>query len=113
MTSPELVSGFLDWYLAANPAYANLAGAQGYDRTLGDFTESGILAREREARRWLERLQEVRTPGSAGGRRKPGEPRWPRSPRGARELRGRDRPGAGHVHAARRDRVRGVAHLAA
>ncbi|MEU4534551.1 DUF885 domain-containing protein [Streptosporangium sp. NPDC023825] len=72
MTSPELVSGFLDWYLAENPAYANLAGAQGYDRTLGDFTESGILAREREARRWLERLQGVRAPGRPGSAEGPG-----------------------------------------
>ncbi|WP_326637920.1 DUF885 domain-containing protein [Streptosporangium sp. NBC_01755] len=62
MTSPALVSEFIDWYLAENPIYAALAGAPGYDRTLGDFTEAGILARERQARRWLERLQ-----GEQGG----------------------------------------------
>ncbi|SNR91645.1 Uncharacterized conserved protein, DUF885 familyt [Streptosporangium subroseum] len=57
MTSAELVNDFLDWYLRANPVHAALAGAEGYDRTLGDFTEAGILAREQESRRWLERLQ--------------------------------------------------------
>ncbi|MEV4750817.1 DUF885 domain-containing protein [Streptosporangium sp. NPDC049248] len=63
MTSPELVSDFLDWYLAENPIYAALAGAPGYDRTLGDFTEAGILARGREARRRLELLQGERGSG--------------------------------------------------
>lgn len=58
--SPDLVGDYLDWYLAANPIHAALAGAEGYDRTLGDFTEAGILARERESRHWLERFQAVR-----------------------------------------------------
>ncbi|GIH94447.1 DUF885 domain-containing protein [Planobispora siamensis] len=58
--SSDLVDDFVDWYLNANPIYASLAGAPGYDRTLGDFTEAGILAREGESRRWLERLQAVK-----------------------------------------------------
>ncbi|GAA3418457.1 hypothetical protein [Streptosporangium vulgare] len=107
------MSGFLDWYLAANPAYANLAGAQGYDRTLGDFTESGILAREREARRWLERLQEVRTPGSAGDVESPGSPGGPGVPVSPRASRTRSTGRLVMSTPARRDRVRGVAHLAA
>ena len=119
MTSAELVSGFLDWYLAANPTYAALAGAQGYDRTLGDFTESGILARQREAA-----APAGAAPGGPGSRRcaepwkpwecwKPREFHEPGDLRGLRGLRGRDRSAARHVHAARRDRVRGVARLAA
>ncbi|GAA3119756.1 DUF885 domain-containing protein [Streptosporangium carneum] len=59
MTSSELVNDFLSWHLEANPIQAALMGAEGYDRTLGDFTEAGILARERESRRWLERFQAV------------------------------------------------------
>ncbi|WP_433254861.1 DUF885 domain-containing protein [Streptosporangium sp. CA-135522] len=65
--SPDLVGDYLDWYLKANPIYAALAGAEGYDRTLGDFTEAGILARERESRRWLERFQEVPDSGGQEG----------------------------------------------
>ncbi|MGC5011275.1 DUF885 domain-containing protein [Streptosporangium sp. DT93] len=73
MTSPELVNGFLDWYLTANPVYASLAGARGYDRTLGDFTEEGLLAQEREARNWLERLQAPPAGATANGGN-PGDP---------------------------------------
>ncbi|GAA3445460.1 DUF885 domain-containing protein [Planomonospora venezuelensis] len=61
--SPGLADEFVDWYLSANPIYASLAGAPGHDRTLGDFTAAGILARESESRRWLERLQEVKGGG--------------------------------------------------
>ncbi|GGP78975.1 DUF885 domain-containing protein [Streptosporangium pseudovulgare] len=57
--SPDPVGDYIDWYLDANPIFAALMGAEGRDRTLGDFTEGGILARERESRRWLERLQAV------------------------------------------------------
>nr|BFE88356.1 hypothetical protein GCM10020093_109570 [Planobispora longispora] len=62
--SPDPVAGFVDWYLSANPIFASLSGAPGYDRTLGDFTEAGILARESESRRWLERLETARGEGS-------------------------------------------------
>ncbi|MFF5212580.1 DUF885 domain-containing protein [Streptosporangium sp. NPDC000396] len=55
--SPHLVDGFIDWHLSTNPITATLAGAEGYDRTLGDFTEAGFLSRERESRSWLERFQ--------------------------------------------------------
>ncbi|GGK45695.1 hypothetical protein Ppa06_01570 [Planomonospora parontospora subsp. parontospora] len=55
--SARLVDDFLDWYLDANPVRASLAGAPGHDRTLGDFTEAGITAREAEARRRLARLE--------------------------------------------------------
>ncbi|MBP2703119.1 DUF885 domain-containing protein [Microbispora sp. RL4-1S] len=47
---------FLDWYLSENPIRAALLGADGYDRTLGDFSEAAYLARERAERDWLERL---------------------------------------------------------
>ncbi|MEV4245166.1 DUF885 domain-containing protein [Streptosporangium canum] len=61
--SPDLVGDYLNWYLGAHPVHAALSGAEGYDRTLGDFTETGILARERESRRWLERFREAGEPG--------------------------------------------------
>ncbi|MGV9778615.1 DUF885 domain-containing protein [Streptosporangium sp. NPDC003464] len=61
--SPDPVGDYLDWHLSANPVQAALAGAEGYDRTLGDFTEAGFLARDRESRRWLERFQEAGDPG--------------------------------------------------
>lgn len=72
MTPSELVNDFLGWYLDANPVQAALAGAEGYDRTLGDFTEAGILARERESRDWLERFQAVGAPQGSGGPGVPG-----------------------------------------
>ncbi|GAA3163895.1 hypothetical protein GCM10010466_63560 [Planomonospora alba] len=55
--SSQLIDDFIDWYLDENPVQAALAGAPGRDRTLGDFTEAGILAREAESRRRLERLE--------------------------------------------------------
>lgn len=51
-----LVEEFLDWYLDEHPVRAALLGAEGYDRTLGDFTEAAFVAREREADKWLRRL---------------------------------------------------------
>ncbi len=67
MTSSALVNDFLDWHLATNPIQATLLGAEGYDRTLGDFTEAGILARERESRRWLERFLAAGERGDGAG----------------------------------------------
>jgi uncharacterized protein (DUF885 family) len=51
-----LLDEFLDWYLAEHPVEAALLGADGHDHTLGDFTESGFIARERAAEKWLARL---------------------------------------------------------
>ncbi|MFD0885788.1 DUF885 domain-containing protein, partial [Streptosporangium algeriense] len=64
MTSSELVNDFVAWYLENNPVQATLLGAEGYDRTLGDLSEAGFLAREGKSRRWLERL--ARTPQEEG-----------------------------------------------
>ncbi|WP_036331606.1 DUF885 domain-containing protein [Microbispora sp. ATCC PTA-5024] len=58
-----LVDEFLDYYLAENPIRAALLGADGYDRTLGDFSASAFQARERAAEVWLERLS-AQVPGS-------------------------------------------------
>ncbi|GAA0392173.1 hypothetical protein Acor_17630 [Acrocarpospora corrugata] len=51
-----LLDEFVDWYLDQYPVRADLLGADGYDRTLGDFTEAGFARRERAAELWLERL---------------------------------------------------------
>ncbi|MEV0973112.1 DUF885 domain-containing protein [Microtetraspora glauca] len=51
-----LLDEFVGWYFAEHPVRAALLGADGYDRTLGDFSEAGFTARERAAERWLERL---------------------------------------------------------
>ncbi|MFF4417216.1 DUF885 domain-containing protein [Streptosporangium sp. NPDC001559] len=64
MTSSELVNDFVAWHLESNPVQATLLGAEGYDRTLGDLSEAGFLAREGESRRWLERL--ARAPQEEG-----------------------------------------------
>ncbi|MFC7719657.1 DUF885 family protein [Nonomuraea recticatena] len=53
---------FLTWYFTRNPISATLLGAEGYDRTLGDFTEDGLLNYEREQAGWLERLATWETP---------------------------------------------------
>ncbi|GAA1296105.1 hypothetical protein Psi02_12240 [Planotetraspora silvatica] len=53
-----LLDDFLDWYLAEHPISATLLGADGHDRTLGDFTEAGFTARERAEEEWLRRLAE-------------------------------------------------------
>ena len=50
------VDDFLGWYFAEHPVTATLLGAEGHDRTLGDFTSSGFLARERATTDWYERL---------------------------------------------------------
>ncbi|MEU7001159.1 DUF885 domain-containing protein [Nonomuraea sp. NPDC046570] len=47
---------FLTWYFAEHPVTATLLGAEGHDRTLGDFSAAGFLARERAAEGWLDRL---------------------------------------------------------
>ncbi|GAA2687619.1 hypothetical protein GCM10010412_075770 [Nonomuraea recticatena] len=56
------VDEFLTWYFTRNPISATLLGAEGYDRTLGDFTEDGLLNYEREQAGWLERLATWETP---------------------------------------------------
>ncbi|MGW4468323.1 DUF885 domain-containing protein [Nonomuraea sp. NPDC004354] len=53
---------FLTWYFNRNPVSATLLGAEGHDRTLGDYTEQGLLAYEREQAAWLERLATWETP---------------------------------------------------
>ncbi|MEW9532218.1 DUF885 domain-containing protein [Microbispora sp. NPDC049125] len=55
-----LVDDFLDWYLAAHPVRAALLGADGFDRTLGDFSEAAFLDRDRAAEQWSLRLSEER-----------------------------------------------------
>ncbi|MEZ0075637.1 DUF885 domain-containing protein [Planotetraspora sp. GP83] len=58
---------FLAWYLAEHPVRAALLGADGYDHTLGDFSEAGFTARERAAEQWLRRLSvDSATPGPTG-----------------------------------------------
>ncbi|MCT9930913.1 DUF885 domain-containing protein [Planotetraspora sp. A-T 1434] len=58
---------FLAWYLAEHPVRAALLGADGYDHTLGDFSEAGFTARERAAEQWLLRLSaEPAMPSPAG-----------------------------------------------
>ncbi|WP_084958932.1 DUF885 domain-containing protein [Thermoactinospora rubra] len=47
---------FLSWYFSHNPISATLLGAEGYERTLGDFTAAGLESYVREAASWLERL---------------------------------------------------------
>lgn len=47
---------FLTWYFSRNPVKATLLGAEGYERTLGDYTAEGRLAYEREQAGWLERI---------------------------------------------------------
>ncbi|WP_214323205.1 DUF885 domain-containing protein [Nonomuraea sediminis] len=47
---------FLAWYFANNPITATSLGADGYARTLGDFTETGLLRYSKERVTWLERL---------------------------------------------------------
>jgi uncharacterized protein (DUF885 family) len=54
-----LLDEFVDWYLDQHPVRADLLGADGYDRTLGDFTEEGFARRERASELWLERLAGV------------------------------------------------------
>ncbi|GII56717.1 hypothetical protein Pth03_51060 [Planotetraspora thailandica] len=54
---------FLDWYLDAYPVRAALLGADGHDRTLGDFSAAGFSARERAEEQWLRRLTSE-SPGS-------------------------------------------------
>ncbi|WP_433353822.1 DUF885 domain-containing protein [Microtetraspora malaysiensis] len=60
-----LLDDFIGWYFKENPVRAALLGADGYDRTLGDFTEAAFTARERAAERWLERLSAERAPGES------------------------------------------------
>ncbi|WP_327090052.1 DUF885 domain-containing protein [Nonomuraea sp. NBC_01738] len=53
---------FLRWYFAEHPVTASNLGADGFDRTLGDFSATALLAREKERIRWIERLEAVDTP---------------------------------------------------
>lgn len=54
-----LVDEFVSWYLAENPVMAALLGADGYDRTLGDFSAAAFTGRERAAGEWLRKLSEA------------------------------------------------------
>lgn len=49
---------FLTWYFSRNPISATLLGADGHDKTLGDWTAAGQQAYEREQADWLRRLTE-------------------------------------------------------
>jgi uncharacterized protein (DUF885 family) len=56
------VDEFLTWYFARNPVTATLLGADGHDRTLGDFSATALTGHEREARGWLDRLSALPAP---------------------------------------------------
>ncbi|WP_250213138.1 DUF885 domain-containing protein [Acrocarpospora catenulata] len=51
-----LLDEFVDWYLEHHPVRADLLGAEGFDRTLGDLTGDGFVRRERATELWLDRL---------------------------------------------------------
>jgi len=57
-----LVTSFLDWYLPAHPIAAASLGLTEHEGTLGDYSEAGFLARQREHEQWLTRFTEAPRP---------------------------------------------------
>ncbi|HEY0636527.1 MAG TPA: DUF885 domain-containing protein [Pseudonocardiaceae bacterium] len=58
MTSiPGLMDEYLRWYFDNHPISASVAGAEGYDDQLGDFSAGGFESRRAACDRWLERFE--------------------------------------------------------
>jgi uncharacterized protein (DUF885 family) len=52
-----LVDEYLDWYFENYPIWASLAGADGFDDHLGDFSADGFERRTADSQTWLARLE--------------------------------------------------------
>ena len=59
---PTLLDEYLDRYFRSNPLTASLAGAEGFDDELGDFSADGFRTREADGERWLTRFEAVDDP---------------------------------------------------
>ncbi len=91
---PALLDSYLEWYFENNPLSASLAGAEGFDDQLGDFSADGFRGREAGCERWLARLEAAGDTGDAddgidrdlvlamlrGDRIMAGWPAWRRDP---------------------------------
>lgn len=54
---PALIDDYLGWYFENNPVWASLAGADGYDDQLGDFSADAFERRQAGSESWLARFE--------------------------------------------------------